>query len=164
MFENNCAHENAEPRLRTLSNGTTAVAVQCLRCGVALRCESKAKHNVGALEKFDDSLPIKFQQEKKNEFDLFHADRERNAALKIIAAEEWRAKYHAHLQSEKWRDLRDRVMRRSNYFCEGCAKDTPRHVHHLTYAHLGDELLYELVALCETCHQKIHPQREIKRR
>jgi hypothetical protein len=28
--------------------------------------------------------------------------------------------------------------------------------HHLTYAHLGDELLFELISVCDDCHARLH--------
>jgi hypothetical protein len=37
----------------------------------------------------------------------------------------------------------------------------PSHVHHLNYQRLGDEMLFDLVALCEGCHQKLHPHRDL---
>jgi 5-methylcytosine-specific restriction endonuclease McrA len=29
-------------------------------------------------------------------------------------------------------------------------------VHHHTYANVGDELMWQLVAVCRECHQKFH--------
>jgi len=49
------------------------------------------------------------------------------------------------------------VFERANGLCEGCAEHTARHVHHKTYEHVCNEFLWELVAVCERCHQAIHP-------
>ena len=34
-------------------------------------------------------------------------------------------------------------------------------VHHLTYAHLGDELLFELISVCDDCRKRIHHSEQI---
>jgi hypothetical protein len=69
---------------------------------------------------------------------------------------EWREKYHAHLDSRKWQDLRDKVIERQKCICAGCEAAPVEHVHHLTYAHMGDEFLFELLGLCIDCHLKLH--------
>jgi 5-methylcytosine-specific restriction endonuclease McrA len=69
--------------------------------------------------------------------------------------------YENHLSSIEWAKKRRGVLKRSNGVCEGCGESAPEHVHHLTYEHLGDEFLFELVAICAACHQRIHPHREL---
>lgn len=64
--------------------------------------------------------------------------------------------YAEYLNSEEWWQRRTRVLERSNGLCEGCRNDEATDVHHLTYAHAGDEFLFELVALCAPCHERIH--------
>jgi 5-methylcytosine-specific restriction endonuclease McrA len=63
--------------------------------------------------------------------------------------------YAAYLRTDQWQSIRKRVMARANGRCEGCGMVEPREVHHLTYAHRGNEFLFELVALCEACHLRI---------
>jgi 5-methylcytosine-specific restriction endonuclease McrA len=69
---------------------------------------------------------------------------------------EWRDKYNAHLDSRKWKDLREKVIDRQKCICAGCEASPVEHVHHLTYAHMGDEFLFELLGLCIDCHLKLH--------
>jgi 5-methylcytosine-specific restriction endonuclease McrA len=40
--------------------------------------------------------------------------------------------------------------------CEGCGDEKAQEVHHKTYKNVGDEFLFELVALCNTCHDRYH--------
>src|SRR5690606_1665469 len=47
-------------------------------------------------------------------------------------------------------------MERAGWICEGCRTRPAEQVHHLTYSHVFDELLFQLVALCEPCHNKAH--------
>lgn len=64
--------------------------------------------------------------------------------------------YRNYLLTPAWRFKRRLVLARCNGKCEGCAGRPATEVHHLTYDHVGDELLYELVGLCENCHKKAH--------
>jgi 5-methylcytosine-specific restriction endonuclease McrA len=74
---------------------------------------------------------------------------------------EWWEWYSAYLQTPGWAARRALVLQRAQKLCEGCRAAVPVHVHHLSYAHAGDELLYELVALCADCHQRAHPDKDI---
>lgn len=67
-----------------------------------------------------------------------------------------REAYGKHLDSDYWRVLSQRVMRRAQNVCEGCLSQTADHVHHLTYDHRGAEFAFELVALCAECHERVH--------
>ena len=64
--------------------------------------------------------------------------------------------YHRYLKTRDWRYKRDLVFERENGLCQGCKSEPIEEVHHLTYIHIFDELLYELVGLCENCHRKAH--------
>jgi hypothetical protein len=68
----------------------------------------------------------------------------------------WWARYENHLASDYWRDIRQRVMERCAGMCEGCGKRPALDVHHLTYARLGHEMLFDLAAVCVPCHESIH--------
>jgi hypothetical protein len=65
--------------------------------------------------------------------------------------------YQDYLSSPAWKHRRDLVLWRSRGICEGCQSSKATEVHHLTYEHVGEELLFELVAVCRACHEKIHP-------
>lgn len=67
-----------------------------------------------------------------------------------------RLAYDDYLRSDAWRRLRARVLQRAKGTCEGCLERAAEHVHHLTYEHIGNEFAFELRALCEPCHHRIH--------
>jgi 5-methylcytosine-specific restriction endonuclease McrA len=71
-------------------------------------------------------------------------------------AEQWRADYEAYLLSPEWDDKRALVLKRSRGICEGCGQVPAAEVHHLTYTHVGNELLWQLVAVCRNCHARVH--------
>lgn len=68
----------------------------------------------------------------------------------------WGDLYRDYLKSQEWAIKRAKVMRRANYRCEGCGDKPAAEVHHLTYEHVTQEFLFELVALCGDCHERIH--------
>lgn len=75
---------------------------------------------------------------------------------------EGRAKYTAnrklhgdYLRSPEWRAKRDAVLRRDGYMCQACLQNQAVQVHHKTYRHWGNEPLFDLVAVCEICHDEI---------
>jgi len=66
------------------------------------------------------------------------------------------ARYRVYMESAEWQAKRRRVLGRAHYLCEGCGTRKAEHVHHLTYVHFGNEFLWELVAVCEPCHERLH--------
>ena len=62
---------------------------------------------------------------------------------------------HKYLRSQQWRDKRHLVIQRDGS-CKLCKATTKLEVHHLSYKHLAQEPLDELITLCRTCHQSRH--------
>lgn len=69
---------------------------------------------------------------------------------------EGRERHQEYLQSNAWADRRALVMDRAGGLCEGCRSAKATQVHHLSYAHQGNEFLWELVAVCRPCHERFH--------
>jgi 5-methylcytosine-specific restriction endonuclease McrA len=69
---------------------------------------------------------------------------------------EWWDQYNEHLASEKWQALRQLVFKRDQGICQGCYAAAATQVHHLTYKNVGDEFLWELIAICDECHERYH--------
>lgn len=65
-------------------------------------------------------------------------------------------RYSQYLLSPRWREKRERVMRRANGICEGCGVAPAAQVHHLTYVRIYEEMLFDLVAICVPCHESVH--------
>lgn len=64
--------------------------------------------------------------------------------------------YADYLRSQEWAARREKVMQRAVGLCEGCRVKSASDVHHLSYEHVTEEFLFELVALCGDCHARIH--------
>ncbi len=104
-------------------------------------------------DNFDDRLRELYSRMKADHY------RETRARQR----EEWdrqsparKAEYAAYLQTDHWKGVRLRVLVRDRNICQGCLSEPATQVHHLTYAHRGDELLFELTSLCDSCHERAH--------
>ena len=65
--------------------------------------------------------------------------------------------YDLFIQGAVWRALRTKRLKLDNYHCRKCNAQESLHVHHRTYIRFGgDELLSDLVTLCESCHDRLH--------
>lgn len=123
-------------------------AYQCCSCGRATTSWIK-RTSISApdeLPAWDADLQSRYDDQNRA---LVFDDRNKERDAR-------RRRYNEYLLSPKWRSIRSRVLQRSRGLCEGCREVEPTQVHHLTYDHLGDELLFELVALCDWCHNKAH--------
>lgn len=162
-----CQHPRTERRRRTQRNGVEVHVLQCLECGRAVRNVPKNTWDgAGQPRAFDDAL---FETKRA----VWHArwlahveaqQQERTAAYQAeqdAKNREWWRWYNQYLTTAQWKAKRALVMERAGGICEGCRTRKAVQVHHLTYEHVGDELLFELVALCGACHQKIHPEMEV---
>ena len=69
--------------------------------------------------------------------------------------------YSEYLRSPEWKAKRARVLQRAAGQCEGCLSAKATQVHHLSYIHIYDEFLWELVAICDDCHRRAHPEKQM---
>lgn len=144
-----CQHDNSEIVWRHTSNGTRQLRRQCKTCG---ECHGSAlKHELATPDtpRADPLLPKQWEQ---------HWDTKLEEARQRLAQRnnDWWSWYNAYLESSDWEYKRRRVMQRANGICEGCRDNAASQVHHLTYAHVGNEFLFELVAICTECHERFH--------
>jgi hypothetical protein len=152
-----CPCTRTEIRRRTLSSGVVIFALQCLGCGRQIRAVKKDSLEVRALtdaRPFDETL----QDAWRERVSAFYENRRlAQQAQREQENADWWARYNAYLKTTEWRLKRQAVLTRANNWCEGCAARQATQVHHLRYDHMGDELLFELVAVCDECHKRIHP-------
>lgn len=75
---------------------------------------------------------------------------------------QWRDEYSAYLLTPEWKSKRARVLKRASGICEGCGINRATEVHHLNYKHIFKEFLFDLVAVCDDCHERIHEKKASK--
>jgi 5-methylcytosine-specific restriction endonuclease McrA len=127
-----------------LKNGSIQYVFQCLHCGSALT-QAIRKAEIRQPEQlcvFDESLLERYYELQQRE--------------RLDQREEWFRQHNAYLRTPAWKARRAAVLKRANGICEGCAGAVATQVHHLTYEHWKREFLWELVAICDECHEAVH--------
>lgn len=64
--------------------------------------------------------------------------------------------YNRYLNSSRWQRKRAAKLASVGHRCEKCPSRKRLEVHHLSYAHFGDEPLEDLQVLCHSCHRRAH--------
>ena len=160
-----CACSKTHLTRRVVSGGGVQYWMQCLRCG---RATSQALATEKALQiaqrmglsGLQDLSP--WDQKLRDEY-----EKAQSAIWKALDAkrkEQWDANawerseaYRSYLLTPEWREKRELVMLRARCICEGCGTADAEEVHHLKYPReWGTEFLFDLVALCRPCHERIH--------
>lgn len=146
-----CEGQHFDLRKRVLGNGGVQFVQQCMTCGRA-GSQPMSRASLGSradkLHLFDEAL-IKQWEERGTA---------KRTAEKKAEKDAWLKEHGAYLRTGQWRSLRDAVMARSRSLCEGCGLARATQVHHLTYEHWRQEFLWELVAVCDDCHNRVHGQ------
>jgi 5-methylcytosine-specific restriction endonuclease McrA len=144
-----CRHEHTEIRYKVISGGRKQVATQCLDCGINVdgRWLPQTGLDMASLKPWDETIALNYQRATASQ---------RNATLyqeRLRRHEE----YERYIcSSDNWQAVRTKVMKRDAYLCQGCLENAATDVHHLSYTHLFDEVMFNLVAVCRDCHKKIH--------
>lgn len=143
-----CEHAQVVVRIRTIKGGSTQYVNQCLKCGSPVGNPLRKSDYAGdLLQAFDVALQEYWEKKRQDAVETLKARFARDAFFDS---------YDDYLKSDAWASKRAKVMARAHGICEGCGDAVPREVHHLTYQHVGNEFLFELVALCHECHERIH--------
>ena len=156
-----CTHETTALAKRTVKNGAVQYVQQCQRCGDA---RSNPISREKALVQNGGTEPPAFSEELSKAHD---AEREAGAEQIIgkyktreeFQRAEFREWYDKYLQSEEWAAIRAKVLTRANFTCEGCLDRPAVLAHHTSYEHVGNEFLFELLALCQSCHDRVHEEK-----
>ena len=64
--------------------------------------------------------------------------------------------YDEYMHSEDWLQKRMQRLQMDNFQCQICGTAKNLRVHHITYAHIRNEPMEDLVTLCDECHRKVH--------
>lgn len=83
-------------------------------------------------------------------FAVIERARDRVEALRTMA-------YQDYLQTPEWAAKRKRKIAEAQGRCQLCNDASlSLHVHHRTYVDRGNERMFDLIALCPTCHEQFH--------
>ena len=145
-----CKHPRTEIRYKVIADGRKQLCTQCLECGSKTdgsKWLPQAGIDMSKVVAFDECLA-----------ETYKAEQNRNRTKKLASERRERhEEYERYIrESDDWWDIRTKVMQRDDHLCQSCRENTAEEVHHKDYTHLYDEVLYDLVAVCRTCHAKIH--------
>jgi hypothetical protein len=154
-----CQHQNVALRWRNNAAGCRYYRRQCLDCGegVGPIVSAKVALDDGSLEPFDMALMARSREETRL---FYEAKRAEWQARREAENQAWWDWYNAYLTTPAWKEKRAQALRRDKGVCQGCHARPATQVHHLSYKHAGDELLFELVSICDRCHDRAHADRE----
>ena len=172
LDEINCPNSHEfEYRYHYSDGGVLQLFNQCTSCGKKADKGGSLRHSIidnfkekvirGEINKFDDDLyknkssvyenynkycELKYYKKQQDRED----EREHNRI-------KWFQEHNEYLQTDQWKAIRLKVLKRDNNLCQGCLEATATEVHHLSYAHWKNELMFELLSVCYDCHHnKIH--------
>lgn len=163
-----CDHEQNELRRRDLPAGIVQVARQCLNCGapVGKWLKHETVRNIANLPAWDRECSELWKARERQYMGEYREAMAKTAGVAIYAERSvelnqrsnrkfWE-RYDEYLSSPQWRSRRAKVLERAGGICEGCREREATQVHHLNYQRIGREMLFDLVAVCEACHEGIH--------
>jgi 5-methylcytosine-specific restriction endonuclease McrA len=148
-----CKHEKSNP-VQYIQDEKVYVKNLCVKCNFLN----------GSFVKQSTVNLAKIKIINKEKHDKHHQDRGEEYAARIKEIDILRTqqakdvffeKYNKYLKTTEWQERRNEVLIRDNYLCQACLKARATQVHHLSYDHWGQEPLFELVAICNECHEKI---------
>ena len=149
-----CDHSETDLRRMRRADGVWVARPQCLVCGHGLQFVKKETvPGFEFLPVFDKDLQAAWREK----VDRYYKDRreEYQRALADHDAKWWEW-YSSYLRTDRWRRVRERVLARDRYQCAGCGERRATQAHHMTYVRVGREMLFDLVSVCDQCHEACH--------
>lgn len=150
-----CDHPETELRDQIVSGGGTQRKHQCLICGSAKGGAAKLDKSVH-VPQWDTSLRSRWEEGKADERrEIEELWVERTEELVTDGYE----LYLNYISSDDWRYKRKRILQRDGNICQACLAAKASEVHHHTYDNLYEEFMFELVAVCRPCHERLHSKK-----
>ncbi len=157
-----CGNQNLISIRFEQTNKTIVQRVACKSCKTLTGGAKKKDSNFDSLPVLTQKRFLEIQEEKRASFKGLRDHLQKlSDEFRLNKNKEWWQNYSAYLKTDQWKHKRQQVLERENFLCQGCNYSKAIHVHHTTYENLGDELLFQLVALCVQCHNKLHPEKNL---
>ena len=137
-----------------MNKGQSLRRWQCI-CGADVGQSSKAEAERLNIK----PMPFNVERFKEHEQRTTKAfnDAKEERMRNYTALKEERSKSHAeYCRTPEWKEVRNRVLKRDNYLCQGCLINRATLVHHKSYDFVRRELCDLLISYCNDCHKKVH--------
>lgn len=128
------------------------IVKQCLQCGKSDNQQIKKTEvpEIMELKDFNHELESEYYETRRQLYIKQNENKRQNEK------ENWfKNHYEPYLRSNEWHQKRLKVFNRDKNLCQACLENRATQVHHLTYKHVFNEPLFELVSICKPCHDKI---------
>lgn len=152
-FREPCGHAHRELRQRRNKGGAIQYIEQCSTCGKSVGMFRKHSDELVEVPAWDWDIE---ERHSVTLNDQREAVVQKHVRIQRGRSEGFWKAFNKYLESDSWRQRRSRVMKRASGQCEGCQTKPATQVHHLTYDHVFEEFLFELVAICDECHARLH--------
>jgi len=138
-----------------MQGGGFQIRQQCNNCGYSFGLAlKKSDFDLSKIELRNDNKPKEFYEKAAEEHVDFKAKFE-EFKEKNYSFENKFPGYTLYLNSDQWKKKRQLVLQRDNNYCQSCLANKAVQVHHLTYKHVFNEPLFDLIAVCNRCHDII---------
>lgn len=151
--DSHCKHPETALRWSLDASKRRALRYQCLLCGALVGPAKRQSEAPPNTQNADPDHNRRYEQGRRDALDAIYR---KHAVMQEQEETDFRGQHAKYLQSEAWKTKRAKVLERAKGICEGCLEQRATQVHHLTYEHWQDELLFELVAICRDCHVRAH--------
>jgi hypothetical protein len=152
-YDSSCKHPDKKIRQRKNKAGTFHFYQQCLTCGAPYGSAIKRTPEIEGSPAWDECLEKQYSDARETGRQSIYQTHVRKQKS---GAEGFKREYDLYLASPEWRVKRSKVLKRANGICEGCLERKATQVHHVTYKHVPNEFMFELIAVCADCHERLH--------
>lgn len=116
--------------------------------------EELKRNNKVVCEVCKNERDVRIESYTKQEYRIFENKKIEVEKLKAMP-------YKEYLQTDHWKKKRLQALKRYNFRCQTCNSNNKLHVHHRTYERRGEELITDLICLCDKCHSKFHDKHDV---
>lgn len=152
-----CDHSQKKLGRVAYRNGSLHVRTVCLVCGQFVGDTTKKLPEHDQLETINyERIAKEYRANRQKGWDEVL---QKHARMQRRRSAGYQKEYLGYLASPVWRAVRDKVLQRANFVCEGCLERPATQVHHLSYRYFRREMMFDLVAVCRDCHAICHPDK-----
>lgn len=145
-----CRTPELEMVTKEIQGGGVTVRNQCTNCGALVGTALPQKSLLlDEINPINETLTQEYFLNKNEEFSKLQVE------IDQLKRGDFWTQYKEYLESDKWKGKREKVLERDGRQCQACLDNPANEVHHLTYKHLYNEPLFELVSVCKLCHDHI---------
>jgi uncharacterized protein with PIN domain len=155
--QSHCVHPETEIRQRRNRGGALQLYRQCVTCGASVGSAIKRSVDLSDSPPWKDGYEEQYNSVRKVAYDAII---QKHVRKQKSGDEGFQRQYDLYLSSPEWQARRAKVLKRANGICEGCLDRKATQVHHLTYRHIFAEFMFELLAVCNECHARLHEDKD----